>query len=219
MSRPAIGQRSQVKRLPERGHYDREVIDPILDEGQIGHVGISSEYGPVVIPMLYARQDADLLMHGSVVSRLLKTLGDGVDACFSMTLLDGMVLARSTFHHSCNYRSVVAFGKAHLITEEAEKRAGLDHIVEHLVPGRSADARGPNRKELNATTLIRFEVSEASAKIRSGPPGDAKADYELDHWAGVLPVRQQYGDPVPDPDLRAGIELPDYLKRLLKPTS
>ena len=163
--------------------------------------------------MSYARWEGDLVLHGSVASRLMKTLGSEVPACVEVTHLDGVVLARSTFHHSMNYRSVVAFGTARLIEDEIEKAAALDALVEHLVPGRSSDARGPNERENAATAVLRFEIEEASAKIRSGPPVDDEEDIDLPIWAGVVPLELLPGTPLSAPDLTEGIDLPDYVAR------
>jgi len=190
--------RTILKRLPERGSQDRQLAYDILDEGLLAHVAFATEDGPFVIPMAYARDDNDLLLHGSSVSRLLTRLASGIELCLCVTLLDGMVLARSVFHHSMNFRSVVVFGTAELITEPKEKLRALSQLVEHLVPGRNTEARQPNRKELNATSVLRVPLDEASIKVRKGPPKDAKADLDLPVWAGVLPFGLQVGEPLAD---------------------
>ena len=217
MTEPGASERAKVRRLPKRGHYDRETIYPILDEGLICHVGFQVEERPYVIPMNYARDGDRLIIHGSVASRLLSHLAEGFEACVTVTLLDGLVLARSTFHHSMNYRSVVAFGRARPIHDETLKNAALDVLVEHLVPGRSADARRPDAKELAATEVLEFPLDEASAKIRTGPPGDNDEDLELEVWAGLIPLPTEAGSPEPAPDLRPGIETPDYVERYSRP--
>ncbi len=203
--------RTTVRRLKERGAYDRDTLYGILDEGLVCHAGFVVDGRPVVIPMAYARQGDRLILHGSVASRLMKALGEGVETCITVTLLDGLVLARSVFHHSMNYRSAVVFGVAHPIPDPAEKLAALEALTEHLVPGRSADARGPNRKELAATEVLALPIDEGSAKVRSGPPGDAKSDLAMPIWAGVVPFAPATGAPVPSPDLIAGIEPPAYV--------
>ena len=190
--------RSRVRRVAERGHYDRETAHRILDEGLVAHVELATEDGPVVIPMGYARDGESILLHGSVASRLMQALAAGAPCSVCVTLLDALVLARSVFHHSMNYRSVVAFGRAEPIQEEAAKRAALDRLVEHLVPGRTGAARAPNRKELGATLIVRLPLEEASVKIRSGPPSDAKADETLPYWGGLIPLSVTAGDPEPD---------------------
>ena len=190
--------RTTLKRLPERGSRDRKLAYEILDEGLLAHVAFATEEGPFVIPMAYARDGNDILLHGSSVSRLLTRLASGLELCLCVTLLDGMVLARSVFHHSMNFRSVVVFGKAQLITEPKEKLQALIQLVEHLVPGRNAEARQPNRKELNATSVLSVPLTEASIKVRSGPPKDAKSDLDLPVWAGILPFGLEVGEAVAD---------------------
>jgi uncharacterized protein len=202
--------RTTVRRRAGRGHYDRQTIDSILDEGIFGHLGIVAAGQPFVIPVLYARDDSHIYLHGSPLSRLLGHLADGVPACLTVTLLDSLVLARSAFHHSMNYRSVVVLGEARPIRGSREKTAALERIVEHVVPGRTADARGPSEKELEATEVVSLAIREASAKIRSGPPIDAGKDYALPVWAGELPLSLQVGEPVRDPKCDA--PLPDYVR-------
>ncbi|MEM7480400.1 MAG: pyridoxamine 5'-phosphate oxidase family protein [Acidobacteriota bacterium] len=210
--------RTQVRRVRERGVYDRQEIHSILDEGLVCHVGFVHRHQPYVIPTAYARRGDEVLIHGSVLSRMMKTLGEGMPACLTVTLLDGLVLARSTFHHSMNYRSVVVLGKLRPIEGDEARLAALDALVEHLVPGRSRDARLPSDKELAATEVLSMAIDEASAKVRKGDPGDAKADLDLDYWSGVVPLIRQFGEPEPAPNLKEGIALPEYLKPYRRPT-
>ncbi len=209
--------RTAVTRHPERGSRDRQLVYRILDEGLVAHVGLVWEGSPLVVPMGYGRQGDRLILHGSVNSRLLQALGDGVDACVTVTLLDGLVLARSTFHHSMNYRSVVAFGRARRIEGDVARRQALDALVEHLVPGRSHDARGPSTGEMMATEILEFPITEASAKVREGPPIDAAGDLALPVWAGVVPLAVAPGDPIAAPDLVADIPPPDYARSYRRP--
>jgi uncharacterized protein len=204
--------RTRVRRLPKRGVYERTQIDAILDEGLVCHVGFVHDGHPVVIPTLFARVGDLVYFHGSAASRMLRTVAGGVEACLTVTLLDGLVLARSAFHHSANYRSVVVFGRAQIIEERAEKLAALEAFAERAVPGRWAEVRPPTAKELKATTVLSLPLDEASAKVRSGPPVDDEEDYALDVWAGVLPLRLVAGDPVPDPRLPAGVSVPEYAR-------
>ncbi len=205
--------RTAIERRPERGSYDRGAIYRILDEGLVCHVGFAIDGQPFVIPTTYARMGDKLVIHGSVSSRMLRALREGAEACITVTLLDGLVLARSAFHHSMNYRSVVIFGRARAVTDPAEKKAVLEALVEFIVPGRRADARGPSDNELNATEVLEFPIEEASAKVRTGPPKDDADDMTLPVWAGVLPLRLTPSTPVPAPDLAAGIEAPEYVRR------
>jgi uncharacterized protein len=199
-----------MRRRAGRGQYDRATIHAILDEGLIAHVGIVSSDGqPFVIPMLYARHEDQIYLHGSPLSRLVRNLADGVPMCLTVTLLDGLVLARSAFHHSMNYRSVVVLGEGRAVRDLYEKLEALNVIVERMAPGRSADARGPSTKELRATEVISLPIAEASAKVRTGPPADAAADYSLPVWAGVLPLRLAVGTPVADN--RCSVPVPDYV--------
>jgi nitroimidazol reductase NimA-like FMN-containing flavoprotein (pyridoxamine 5'-phosphate oxidase superfamily) len=209
--------KTTVKRLPKRGRYDRETIDAVLDQGLVCHVGFAVDGQPYVLPMSYARDGGKLLLHGSVGSRLIQSLAGGVEACVTVTLLDGLVLARSQFHHSMNYRSVVAFGTARVVSNIEKKRQALERLVEQLIPGRAADSRPPSDEELRATTVLEFPLSEASAKVRVGPPGDARGDLELSQWAGVIPLETTAGKPDPAPDLSPGIEVPDYALRYRRP--
>jgi len=171
--------RTTLKRLPQRGSYDREVIDQILDEGFICHVGFTMEGRPFVIPTGYARVGDSLVIHGSQASRMLRTVGEGIEVCVTVTLIDGLVLARSAFHHSMNYRSVVVFGLARAIEDPVAKVAALRALSEHMIPGRWDDVRGPNERELQQTTVLALPLTEASAKVRTGPPLDDEEDYEL----------------------------------------
>src|SRR5436190_4173897 len=179
--------RTTLKRLPKRGSHDREIINQILDEAFICHVGFVLDGQPVVIPTGYARIDEHLIVHGSQASRMLQELEKGIDVCVTVTLVDGLVLARSAFHHSMNYRSVVIFGRATIIGDREEKVAALTALSEHMIRGRWKDVREPNESEIKQTTVLTVPIEEASAKIRSGPPLDDEEDYELPVWAGVIP--------------------------------
>jgi nitroimidazol reductase NimA-like FMN-containing flavoprotein (pyridoxamine 5'-phosphate oxidase superfamily) len=203
--------RTTLKRLAKRGVYDRNSIYEILDEGFICHVGFAVEDGkPVVIPTGYARVENRLYIHGSQASRMLRTLSEGVDVCITVTLIDGLVLARSAFHHSVNYRSVVIFGRASLVDDPETKLAALFAFSEHVIPGRWDDVRAPTPEELKATSVLSLELHEASAKVRTGPPLDDEDDYSLPVWAGVIPLRLAAGAPINDPRLPEGTELPSY---------
>jgi len=201
--------RTRVRRRAGRGSYERATIDAILDEGLVAHAGIVSDGQPYVIPVLYARAGSQIYLHGSPLSRLVRSLSEGFPMCLTVTLLDGLVLARSAFHHSMNYRSVVVLGRGHPVRERDEKREALRVLVERLVPGRSEDARGPSAKELRATEVVALPIDEASAKIRTGPPADAAADYELPVWAGVVPMGLSAGAPTPDD--RCALPVPGYV--------
>jgi nitroimidazol reductase NimA-like FMN-containing flavoprotein (pyridoxamine 5'-phosphate oxidase superfamily) len=203
--------RNQVKRLAERGQYDKAVIYPIVDEAFICHIGFVMEDQPFVIPTIHARQDDTILFHGAKASRLLKHIQAGNPLCVTVTLLDGLVMARSVFHHSMNYRSAVLYGHGHLVEAGSEKMEALRLVSEAIMPGRWDDARQPTRKEMNATTVVAMPIESASAKIRTGPPGDDEEDYALRVWAGVVPLRQQIGTPLADPVLTDGINMPDYM--------
>ena len=211
-------ERTTVKRLPKRGVYDRSTVYAILDEGLVCHVGFVFDGQPFVIPTGYCRVGDVLYIHGSAASRMLKTLSAGVPVCVSVTLLDGLVLARSAFHHSMNYRSAVVLGNARLVTDAAEKAAALTAIVEHIVPGRSAEARAPNASELGATSVLALPIEEASAKVRVGPPLDDAEDMALSVWAGVLPLRLVPQAPVVDPTLAGGIAVPGYVAGYRRPS-
>jgi len=210
---PKVPDQLRIRRIKENAVYDRESIYRILDEGLVCHVGFVDDGQPVVIPMLYARRDDLLLLHGAVASRLQKVLAAGARICVTITLLDGLVLARSAFNHSVNYRSVVAFGVANKIKGPQAKRAALDTLVDKLVPGRRADIRDNTRQELAATSILEFPLDEIVAKVRTGPPDDFDKDMKLPIWAGVLPVTQQFGEPVPDPALVGDSTVPDYIRK------
>ena len=205
-------ERTTLKRLPQRGAYDHERIYGILDEGFICHVGFTFHNQPVVMPMAYGRAENVLYIHGSAASRLLRELANGIPICVTVTLLDGLVLARSAFHHSMNYRSVVLFGTADRVKDTTRKLQALQTISDHIMQGRWADVRTPNEAELRQTVVLELPVVEASAKVRSGPPIDEENDYDLPVWAGELPVSLVGGQPVADPRLISGIELPDYIR-------
>jgi len=203
-------ERTTLKRLPKRGVFDRELVYGILDEGFICHVGFSVAGQPFVIPTGYARVEDQLFIHGSQVSRMLRTLSTGIDVCVTVTLVDGLVLARSAFHHSINYRSVVMFGRAAMIEDREAKLAALFAFSEQVIPGRWDDVRQPTEQELKATTVLSLPLVEVSAKVRTGPPIDDDEDYALNVWAGVLPLRIAAGAPSNDPRLPESIKTPSY---------
>ena len=205
-------ERTRVRRIPDRGHYDKKTIYPIIDEALYCHVGINHNGSPVVIPTIHARINNTLYIHGSAASRLLQSIQEDASLCVTISLIDGIVLARSAFHHSLNYRSVVVFGQGVIVNDFQEKWDALKAVSDHLVPKRWEDVREPNQKELDATTVISISLEEASAKIRSGPPGDDDADYALPIWAGVLTTELKKGTLIPDPVLPDSIGIPDYLK-------
>jgi nitroimidazol reductase NimA-like FMN-containing flavoprotein (pyridoxamine 5'-phosphate oxidase superfamily) len=195
--------RTRLRRLPARGSFDRQLVYDILDEGLVCHVSFVHEAHPVVLPMAYVRVDDRIYLHGSSKSRMLGALASGAPACVAVTLLDGLVLARSQFHHSMNYRSVVVFGAAENITDPVQKQRILAALVDHLAPGRSQETRPGTRQELAGTLVIALPILEASAKCRSGPPLDASDDLDLPHWSGVVPLALRLGIPLADPTLRA----------------
>jgi len=203
-------ERTRLKRLPKRGHFDRETVYGILDEGFICHVGFAAEGQPFVIPTGYARDGDKLYIHGSQASRMLRTLSAGIDICLTVTIVDGLVLARSAFHHSMNYRSVVVLGRATLIEDREEKLAALLALSEHFIRGRWAEVREPTEEELIMTTVLTLPLVEVSAKIRTGPPLDDEEDYSMPVWAGVIPLRLEAREPIQDPRLPAGIKAPEY---------
>ena len=203
-------ERTRVRRLAQRGHYETETIHAILDEALICHVGFVVDGRPVVIPTIHWREGETLYFHGSAASRMLRSLRDGVDACVTVTLLDGLVLARSAFHHSMNYRSVVVFGKAREVPEDEKVRV-LHSLVEHVVRGRSKEVRAPNLKELRQTLVLALPIDEASAKIRTGGPVDDEEDYALPIWAGVLPLKLTPGEAIADEGVAA--DAPEYVKK------
>jgi uncharacterized protein len=204
----APSKRSRIARLPARGDYSEETIHRILDSTFLCHVGFVVDGQPFVIPTSYGRFGSTLYVHGSAASRMLRKLSSGIEVCVTVTLLDGLVLARSAFHHSMNYRSVVVFGRARLIDSPEEKTDALRAISEQILPGRWDDVRHPNDKELKATAVLALPLTEASAKIRTGPPLDDEEDYGLNVWAGILPIASRPGTPMPDPRLTPGLETP-----------
>jgi len=204
--------RTRLIREPDRAVYDREAAYRILDEGFLCHVGFVAERQPFVIPTSYGRKDASLYIHGSAASRMLRQLKDSVPVCVTVTLLDGLVLARSIFNHSMNYRSVVVLGKATLVDDPAEKLEALQLLSEHIIPGRWADVRQPSERELKATSVLRLPIEEFSAKVRQGPPVDDEEDYSLPTWAGVVPLRTIADTPINDPRLDRAREAPPYAK-------
>ena len=204
--------RTQVKRLAKRGVYDRKTVYQILDEGFICHVGFVSEGHPVVIPTGYGRSGDTLYIHGSAASRMLRGAAGGIEICITVTLVDGLVLARSGFHSSMNYRSVVVFGKATMLQDPAEKAEALRTFSEHVMPGRWAEIRPPSPQELSGTIVLAVPLQEASAKVRTGPPLDDEEDYALPVWAGVLPLRVASGEPLADPRMNQPTAVPDYVR-------
>jgi len=210
--------RIRVRRIPEKGRYDRAAIDTILDAGIVAHLGFVHDDQPLVIPTLHARIGDELFVHGSSASRTLRVLGEGVPVSVAVTLLDGIVLARSIFEHSVNYRSVVVLGRARLLDDPAEKLTALEALSEQLLPGRWADVRPPTEQELKATTILALPLDEASAKVSEGPPDDGESpDAQLDVWAGEIPLVVRPLEPVPDPLLRPGIPVPPYAVRYDRP--
>ena len=207
-------QHSRIKRQHGRARYDRETVHAILDAGLLCHVGYVIDGQPYVTPTCYWRQGERVYWHGSSASKMLRRQAQGVPVCFTVSLLGGLVLARSGFHSSINYRSVMAFGIAEKVTEEAEILAALEAFQERLTPGRWAELRPVNEQEIKATTVMSLKLKEVAAKIRPGPPSDDEADYDLPVWAGVVPIRYQIGAPVDDPRLEPGIAQPDYLNQV-----
>ncbi|MET9953739.1 pyridoxamine 5'-phosphate oxidase family protein [Streptomyces sp. NPDC006339] len=212
-------ERTVPTRSRERASYDRELVHSILDETYVCHLGFVRDGAPVVLPTLFGRVGERLYVHGSTGSRPLRAAGrgeaaPGLPVCLTVTHVDGLVLARSAFHHSLNYRSVVVHGTAHQVTDPEELRTALDALVDHVVPGRSADSRPANAKEIAATAVLRLDLTEVSAKVRTGGPNDDPADAGLPHWSGVIPVQRGYGTPIPAADLDPAIALPDYLAAL-----
>jgi nitroimidazol reductase NimA-like FMN-containing flavoprotein (pyridoxamine 5'-phosphate oxidase superfamily) len=205
--------RNRIQRLPKRGHYDRETIHRILDEALICHVGFAEQGQPYVIPINFARVGDSIVLHGAKASRLLRHIEAGQPVCVEATIVDGLVLARSVFNHSVNYRSVVVFGKGRLVEDEQEKLAALRAVTEHLIPGRWGEARQPNRKELNATRVVSIPIEEASAKVRVGPPVDDPEDMSRPVWAGILPLAETALAPVPDELQATEVPLPGYIAR------
>jgi nitroimidazol reductase NimA-like FMN-containing flavoprotein (pyridoxamine 5'-phosphate oxidase superfamily) len=213
-------ERVRLRRKRERGRHERAAIDAILDEALIAHLGIADEHGqPFVIPTLHARIGDAVYLHGSTASRTLRALRDGAPACLTVSLLDGLVLARAVMHHSANYRSAMLLGEARLVESAEEKLTALEAIVEHIVPGRWSEARIPNENELKATAVLAMPIDEASAKIRSGPPQDDEEDYALAVWAGVIPLVTEACAPQPDPRLDATIAVPASATDYRRPAS
>jgi len=206
-------ERTQVKRLPKRGKYERDTVFAILDEGFVCHVGFTVDGQPYVIPTNYGRSGDTLYLHGSAASRMLRTLSEGVAVSVTVTHVDGLVLARSAFHHSVNYRSVVILGTARLVTEPAEKMEALRVFTEHVMKGRWDDVRQPTEQELKATTVLALPLEEVSAKVRTGGPIDDEADYTLPVWAGVLPLEMVAKEPLADPQRKNNPAVPEYLKK------
>lgn len=202
-------QKTKVNRAPKRGHYDFETVASILDEGLVCHVGFVVEDQPFVIPTAYGRLSDKVYIHGAGASRMMKSLEEGIDVCLTVTLLDGLVLARSVYHHSMNYRSVVLFGQATKVEDPKEKALALKAFTEHVMRGRWDAVRSPNEAELASTTVLSLPIKEASAKIRTGPPIDDPADYELPIWAGVLPLVQRSQEPITDPQMRVDVAVPE----------
>ena len=205
-------ERTQVKRLPKRGKYDRETVHAILDAAFVCHVGFCVDGQPYVIPTNYGRSGDTVYLHGSAASRMLRTLSEGVPVCVTVTHIDGLVLARSAFHHSVNYRSVVMLGNARLVDDPAEKMEALRLFTEHVMKGRWDEVRWPTDQEMKATTVLALPLEEVSAKVRTGGPVDDEADYTLPVWAGVLPLEMVPKEPVADPRRKADQPLPGYIK-------
>ncbi|HVY83372.1 MAG TPA: pyridoxamine 5'-phosphate oxidase family protein [Steroidobacteraceae bacterium] len=200
--------RTTLKRRPGRGSFDRALINSILDEGLVCHIGFTVDDQPFVVPTTYARVDETLYIHGSIASRTLRNLAAGVPMCFTVTLLDGLVLARSAFHHSMNYRSVMVFGIGREVVDASERMRAFEAVVNHIMPNRFAATRAPDEQEIKATCVIALDINEASAKMRSGPVSDAEEDYALPYWAGVLPMKLVPQPPIPDERLAPGTPVP-----------
>lgn len=205
--------RTTISRHAERGSYDRDTAYAILDEGMVAHVGFDAGNGVTVIPMTYARIGDEIVLHGAVASRWLSSFENGRPVSVCVTLLDGLVLAQSAFSHSMNYRSVVCFGEATVVTDADRKAAAFHAFLDHLVPGRWDDTRQPDRKEFQATTVLSVPIDEASIKIRSGPPKDAAKDLEEGHWTGVIPLEMTSGSPIPDPAMKDSRPVPEYVAK------
>ena len=208
--------RTKVNRVPKRAVYNKETIYKILDETFICQVAFKIDEQVFIIPTAYGRKGDKIFIHGSNKSRMLNSIKSGVDICINVTLIDGIVAARSIFHHSINYRSVIIFGKGKEIIEPDDKKRALRIITEHIIPGRWDDARQPNEKELEITSVFEFKIDEASAKIRTGPPADEKEDYNLNVWAGVIPLKTVIENPIRDEKLNEDISIPDYIKNYKK---
>jgi uncharacterized protein len=207
-----VSPRVMVKRMPQRAAYDRATIDAILDEGLTCHLGFVADSQPYVIPTIYARDGDNVLVHGSAAGRTLRAMRGAIPVCLTVTLVDGLVLARSAYHHSMNYRSVVVLGEASEITERAPKLAAMRALVEHIVPGRWNDVRHPNEQEIRATMVLSLPINEVSAKVRVGQPIDDEEDYTLETWAGVVPLSLDAHAAIADPRLRVGVPIPSYAR-------
>jgi len=207
--------RTKLRRMPARGSHERPVVEAILDQALVCHVGLVDDGLPVVVPTLHARAGSELYLHGSAASRALRQ-SDGAEICLTATLVDGLVLARAALHHSANYRSAMVFGRAELVADAGEKTSALEALVEKVVPGRWADARRPTEKELRATAVLRLPLEEASAKVRSGPPLDDEEDMGLPVWAGVVGLRTVAAEPEPDELLAPGVSVPAYVEDLVR---
>ena len=216
MSTYSATPRTTLRRMPTRGSYEQQTVHAILDEALVAHLGFLQDGQPFVIPTIHARVGDTVYVHGSAASRMLRALAGGVPACLTVTLVDGLVLARSAYHHSMNYRSVLVLGQAELLTDDGEKRQALEAIVEHVAPGRSAEVRGPSPLELKGTSVLRMSLAECSAKVRTGGPVDDEEDYALPCWAGVVPLRLVPGAPEPDVRLRPGIEVSESIAELAR---
>ncbi len=212
MKNIAITKRTKIKRLPKRGAYDKETIYGILDDSFVCQVGFKIDEQVYIIPTNFGRKDNQIFIHGSKKSRMLKSFESGEDVCISISLIDGLVLARSAFHHSVNYRSVIIFAKPVMVEGENEKSEALKIILDHIMPGRWEDVRKPNKKELEATSVFSFKIDEASAKIRTGPAIDDKEDLNLNVWAGVLPIKTIASEPENNNDLKDNILIPEYIE-------
>ncbi|HUF52204.1 MAG TPA: pyridoxamine 5'-phosphate oxidase family protein [Dehalococcoidia bacterium] len=204
--------RTTLKRRPERGAHDWDTIAAILDEGLYCHIGFEAEGQPYAIPTNYGREGSTLYIHGSSASRMVRSLSGGIPLCFTVTIIDGLILARATFHNSINYRSVMVLGTAHLIEDEAEKMRGLEIVTEHIIRGRWADSRPPTRQEMKGTGVLRMEVEEASAKVRTGFPKDEPEDMDFPVWAGRIPLSLVAGEPETAPDVAADLHVPPYAR-------
>ncbi len=208
--------KTKLKRAPQRGFYDAETIFGILDNDFICQIGFVYNNYPVVIPTIYGRKNDFLYFHGASVSRMLTNMGKGVPISINVTQTNGIVLARSAFHHSLNYHSVTVFGQAEVVTDDKERMEALKVISDQIIPLRWEESRLPNSKEMKVTKILKLQITEASAKIRTGPPNDDEPDYDLPIWAGVLPIEKSYGEPIADPKLKSGIPLPESVNNLIK---
>jgi uncharacterized protein len=209
--------RTRVYRKPGRGSHERELVHAILDEALICHLGFVQDVQPYVTPTIHARDGETIYLHGANANRTFRVLADGAPCCLTATLVDELVLARSAQHHSMNYRSAMVFGSARELTDHDEKGRGLRAVIEHVAPGRSDEVRGPNETELRSTKVLAMEIEEASAKVRTGQPADDEDDLELPYWAGLLPLTQGTGDPIPAPDLAQDLPVPEHLTGWRRP--